>query len=408
MTITTDSLFSVRRFKVAPLPPVAARHGRTLRRWCARLAGAAAAACFAFTATPSAAQTGWPAWDAFVKTQIQADGRVIDHTTSIYQSTSEGQSYALFFALVANDRKTFDTVLKWTADNLCAGNLDAQLPAWQWGRKPDGSYGVIDANSAADSDAWIAYALFEAGRLWQVAQYTNTARSVLARIRTAETADLPGLGPMLLPGPHGFATGNGTWRLNLSYMPLPVLRRFESADSGGPWSNIAAGTVRLAAAASPHGFAPDWLAWRAQGGAGVDAAKGDAGSYDAIRIYLWAGMTSPRDPLAKPLLAALGGMRRAVDAADVPPERVATQTGDLAGSGPVGFSAALLPYLGALGDDAGANAQTRRIAAMQAAAGDAKQALAYYDAVLQLFGVGWTEHRFRFDEHGRLMPAWRH
>lgn len=369
-----------------------------------RLAGVAS--CLACTASLAVAQTGWPAWDAFVKTQLQADGRVIDHTTSIYQSTSEGQSYALFFALVANDRKTFDTVLKWTADNLCSGKLDAQLPAWQWGRKPDGSYGVIDANSAADSDAWIAYTLFEAGRLWQAPQYTNTARSVLGHIRSAETADLPGLGPMLLPGPHGFATGNGTWRLNLSYMPLPLLRRFESADSGGPWSAIAAGTVRLAAAASPHGFPPDWLAWRAQGGVGVDPTKGDVGSYDAIRIYLWAGMTSPRDPLAKPLLTALGGMRRVVDAAGLPPERVATQTGELAGTGPMGFSAALVPYLSALGDEAGAAAQARRMAAREAAGNDATQPLAYYDRVLLLFGVGWAEHRYRFDERGRLMPSW--
>lgn len=369
-----------------------------------RLVGVAS--CLACTTSLAVAQTRWPAWDAFVKTQVEADGRVVDRTTSIYQSTSEGQSYALFFALVANDRKTFDTVLEWTADNLCAGKLDAQLPAWQWGRKSDGSYGVIDANSAADADAWIAYTLFEAGRLWQVPQYTSTARAVLAHIRGAEIAELPGLGPMLLPGAHGFATGDGAWRLNLSYMPLPLLRRFEVADTGGPWPDIAASTVRLAAAASPHGFAPDWLAWRTPGNAGIDRVKGDTGSYDAIRTYLWAGVTSPRDPLAKPLLAALGGMRRAVESAAVPPEHVATQTGETAGTGPVGFSAALVPYLSALGDEADAAEQAQRVAAMRAAANDAKQPLAYYDQVLVLFGVGWAQHRYRFDEHGRLMPNW--
>ncbi len=386
-------------------PVFAARPLRILSLWFARLAGVAL--CLAGTASQATAQTGWSAWDAFAKTQIQADGRVIDHTTSIYQSTSEGQSYALFFALVANDRTTFDSVLKWTADNLCAGDLDQRLPAWQWGRRPDGSYGVIDANSAADADAWIAYALFEAGRLWRAPHYANTARAVLSHIRGTETIDAPGLGPTLLPGPHGFATGNGAWRLNLSYMPLPLLRRFADVDAAGPWPDIAAGMVKLAAAASPHGFAPDWLAWRAQGGVGVDPVKGDVGSYDAIRVYLWAGMTSPRDPLAKPLLAALHGMRQAVDEAEAPPERVETQTGATAGTGPVGFSAALLPYLSALADDAGVAAQSRRITAMQAAANGAKQPPAYYDEVLQLFGVGWTEHRYRFDEHGRLIPDWQ-
>jgi endo-1,4-beta-D-glucanase Y len=405
MTITTNRFFRGSRSIMAVRHLFAAWPLRMLSLGFASLAGVAS--CLAGTTSVAVAQTGWPAWDAFVKTQIQADGRVVDHTTSIYQSTSEGQSYALFLALVANDRQTFDTVLKWTADNLCAGKLDAQLPAWQWGRKSDGSYGVIDANSAADADAWIAYTLFEAGRLWQASQYTNTAHAVLAHIRSAETAELPGLGEMLLPGARGFAMGNGAWRLNLSYLPLPLLRRFAGADPGGPWSDMAAGTVRLAAAASPHSFAPDWLAWRASGGAGVDPVKGDVGSYDAIRIYLWAGMTSPRDPLAKPLLAALGGMRRAVDVGGMPPEQVATQTGEIAGVGPVGFSAALIPYLSALGDEAGVTAQARRIAATRADVNKAAQPLAYYDRVLLLFGMGWAEHRYRFDEQGRLMPSWR-
>lgn len=404
MTITTNRSFAIPRSMKVALNACAVPPPRLPGQWFKRLVGVAS--CLACTTSVAVAQARWPAWDAFVKTQVQTDGRVIDHTTSIYQSTSEGQSYALFFALVANDRKTFDTVLKWTADNLCAGKLDAQLPAWQWGRKSDGSFGVIDANSAADADAWIAYALFEAGRLWQAPQYTNTARAVLAHIRSAETAELPGLGAMLLPGVHGFATGDGAWRLNLSYMPLPLLRRFEVADADGPWPDIAASTVRLAAAASPHGFAPDWLAWRTPGKVGIDPVKGDIGSYDAIRTYLWAGVTSPRDPLAKPLLAALGGMRQAARSAAVPPERVATQTGETAGTGPVGFSAALVPYLSALGDETDAAVQAQRIAAMRAAANAAKQPLAYYDQVLVLFGVGWAQHRYRFDEQGRLVPSW--
>ena len=36
------------------------------------------------------------------------------------KSTSEGQSYGLFFALVADQRTQFDTLLKWTSDNLAS------------------------------------------------------------------------------------------------------------------------------------------------------------------------------------------------------------------------------------------------------------------------------------------------
>ena len=30
----------------------------------------------------------------------------------------------------------------------------------------------------------------------------------------------------------------------------------------------------------------------------------------------------------------------------------------------------------------------------------------YYDQVLALFGLGFMEHRFRFDAQGNLLPAW--
>ncbi|WP_114809478.1 cellulose synthase complex periplasmic endoglucanase BcsZ [Paraburkholderia kururiensis] len=356
----------------------------------------------AWAASP--ADATWPDWKAFVDSQIQTDGRVIDFTTPEQQSTSEGQSYALFFALVANDRATFDTVLGWTANNLCEGKLDARLPAWQWGRKADGSYGVLDANSASDADAWIAYALLEAGRLWRERRYAESGRALLPQIAQREVADLPGLGPMLLPGEHGFTPAEGTWRLNPSYLPLPLLRRFAIEDPAGPWERIADNTVRMIAAASPHGFVPDWLAWRAGQGFIVDPAKGDVGSYDAIRVYLWAGMTSPRDPLAAPLLDALAGMRSAVSNGNAgPPERVATAEGTLVGSGPVGFSAALLPYLRASGDLTALDAQRARIASMLDAARAAKTAVPYYDRVLLLFGEGWADGRYRFDENGQLV-----
>ena len=122
----------------------------------------------------------WTGYRTFVERFVQADGRVIDYSTPAQQTTSEGQSYGLFFALVANDRATFDRLLGWTRTNLAGNQFDAQnmrLPSWQWGRKPDGSYGVLDPNSASDSDLWIAYDLLQAGRLWHDADLHATRRS---------------------------------------------------------------------------------------------------------------------------------------------------------------------------------------------------------------------------------------
>ena len=109
-------------------------------------------------------QPVWPQWDEFASRFMQADGRIIDITFD-RKSTSEGQSYGLFFALVANRRQQFDLILSWTSDNLAAGQLGEKLPAWLWGLREDGSWGVKDQNAASDADLWIAYALGEAGRL---------------------------------------------------------------------------------------------------------------------------------------------------------------------------------------------------------------------------------------------------
>jgi hypothetical protein len=112
-------------------------------------------------------------WHAYAARFISGDGRVLDPQNNDW-TTSEGQSYALFFALVNNDRARFDKLIAWTESNLASNDLGAHLPAWGWGKAKDGNWGVFDMNSAADSDLWIAYDLIEAGRLWKDLHYANT------------------------------------------------------------------------------------------------------------------------------------------------------------------------------------------------------------------------------------------
>ncbi|MGI4813203.1 MAG: cellulose synthase complex periplasmic endoglucanase BcsZ [Janthinobacterium lividum] len=349
-------------------------------------------------AIPSA-PCNWPLWNVFANTHVQNDGRVVDFSTPTQQSTSEGQAYALFFALVNNDRAAFDRVLGWTEANLAGGDLRARLPAWQWGRAKDGSYTALDRNSASDADTWLAYTLFEAGRLWREPSFLMLARAVTAQIEDREVADLPGFGPMLLPGENGFQLADDVWRLNPSYLPLPVLRLLALQSPDGPWRRLAVNAERFIVAVSPKGFAPDWAAYQTGKGFVVDPVKGDVGSYDAIRVYLWAGITSRGEPLLKPLLAALGGMNVASLAA-APPEKVATLAGGYTGAAPVGFSAALLPYYKTLGADRALVAAQARVASAAAAPGN------YYDNVLTLFGQGWLDGRYRLDGQGRLTPRW--
>ncbi len=349
----------------------------------------------ASTSSPS----GWPEWDDFAARFIEPDGRVVDVTFE-RKSTSEGQSYGLFFALVANQRAQFDTILKWTSEHLAGGQLGNKLPAWLWGQKEDGSWGVKDENAASDADLWIAYALLEAGRLWNVPSYVETGHKLLGRIRRDEVVEAGRAGPVLLPGPVGFTLEHDRYRLNPSYLPGFMFRYLATADPRGPWQAVWDGYMRMAPQIFRAGIAPDLFVVDANGLVMPDTEGEPAGSYDAIRVYLWAGMSAPANP---ELLKMLSGYAALIGKLGNPPEKVNPQTGTAVRSNysPNGFTGAVLPFLSASGDTAALENQRKRVNARQ------KGPINYYDQALILFGKGWLDGYYRFDTQGRLQPKWR-
>jgi endo-1,4-beta-D-glucanase Y len=346
----------------------------------------------------------WPAWDRFASRFIQADGRVIDLTFD-GKSTSEGQSYALFFALVANDRARFDTVLAWTSSNLADGQLGEQLPGWLWGRHDDGNWAIKDRNAAADADLWMAYTLLEAGRLWHTASYDTLGRKLLALVRDREVADAGAAGLVLLPGPVGFKLSNEKFRLNPSYLPGFMFRYLDAADPKGPWAKIWQGYLHAAPVIYSAGVAPDLYVVNSRGVVAPDTERAPAGSYDAIRVYLWAGMSGEQ---SRDLVRLLTPFATIIGKLGAPPEKVDPATGaPLAASySPIGFAGAVLPFLSALHEDALLRVQVSRLTID---AGRAKFGAAtnYFDQALILFGQGWLDEQYRFDDEGRLQPKWR-
>lgn len=344
----------------------------------------------------------WPAWSNFRHNFINDSGRVIDRSVAQHITTSEGQSYALMFALIANDRASFELILRWTEDNLANGDLTGQLPAWQWGKREDDSWGVIDSAAASDADLWIAYALSEAGRLWKIQKYTALAELLAARILREETAEIPGLGLTLLPGPKGFHADDVTWRLNPSYLPIQIMRRFAVVYPDSRWNKLVATSLKIITHSAPLGFAPEWIDYQAEKGFQVDNPATAEGSFNAIRVYLWAGMLDSRDPAYPVLLKKLAPMGRYVASNGAPPREVNVHSGTKNGSGTAGFSAALLPFLKAAKMTGALHQQNQRILALA----PLDRTDNYYDQVLTLFGLGWIEGRYKFDRNGLLKPQW--
>jgi len=353
-------------------------------------------------------------WQAYATRFISADGRVIDPQVND-RTTSEGQGYALFFALVNNDRPRFDKLLGWTQVNLAEGDLGGHLPAWSWGKAKDGHWGILDADSASDSDLWIAYDLIEAGRLWSDHNYAYKGRSLAALVARSEISSLPVFGAALLPGSSGFRFQR-YWVLNPSYTPPFILDRLTAIQPTEPWADVAAMFPVMIERSAKAGFAMDWVCYAPADGFSPCQANGKSllppvGSYDAIRVYLWAGMIPDSNSLKARMLKALPGMNLYMAQHSAPPEKIGSQGVPQSQVGPVGFSAAVLPYLEGNSNQPAVAQQLVRLKSQL----DEKSNLygagygtgpTYYDQNLVLFGSGWMEKRFQFGSSGELLVRW--
>ena len=344
----------------------------------------------------------WPAWSDFRSKFVSDEGRVVDRSLPQHVTTSEGQSYGLMFALIANDRASFDLILKWTEDNLAGGDLTSRLPAWNWGKRADDSWGVIDSNAATDADLWIAYALNEAGRLWDIPKYSALAELVATRILREESAEIPGLGLVLLPGPRGFHMEENVWRLNPSYLPIQIMRRFAVLYPDSGWNKIAETSLGIIVRSAPNGFVPEWVDYQLGKGFVISNPEQSGVGFNAIRVYLWAGMLDRRDIASSVLLKKLAPMGRHASSNGTLWREVETPGGPGKEVASAGFSSALLPFLKASRLNKALHLQKQRVFVLS----PLEQTDNYYDQVLTLFGLGWLEGRYRFDRNGQLKPRW--
>lgn len=343
----------------------------------------------------------WPLWESFRKTYITQDGRVQDLDQVHRPTVSEGQAYALFFALVAGDRRQFAALLEWTQNNLALGDLHQFAPGWHWGRSASGRWELLDSNPASDADLWLAYTLLEAGRLWHIDSYARLGQRMAARVLQDASAVLPALGRSLLPAPIGFQLGPDQWRLNPSYAPLPLLRRLSSLTGQSEWQEMVGPTLRLMVESAPRGISPEWAIWDARTGWVPDPQSEGLGSYNAIRTYLWTGL-SRRDPAFEQLALAFLPWLHWVAQHGHAPEALNAVTGpDKARrprEGPPGFDVAALVLAHSLGfSGLERQLQTRIEAALS------PRSPGYYSHALALFGMGWMDGRYQFAPEGTLL-----
>ena len=172
-----------------------------------------------------------------------------------------------------------------------------------------------------------------------------------------------------------------------------------------------------------HGFAMDWVNYVPGDGfypalppckPATRTAMCPAAVTHAISgVYLWAGMMDgSAQPSRAQVLSAIPAMSVYLGNHDAPPEKV-QRPGHIpmAQDGPVGFSAAVLPYLRAFpnlaGNGTGARQTVRMSSMRDPATGLYGKDLTYYDQNLALFATGFLDDRFRFGSGGELNVEWK-
>jgi endo-1,4-beta-D-glucanase Y len=236
-------------------------------------------------------------WQSYGRHFIKPDGQVIIPEQG-GGTISEAQAYALLRAVWANDEPSFTRVYTWTYQNLSRVRAHGDsLLAWRWGRLPDGSFGVLDANSAADADLDYALALMLAARKGWTApsglpDFREEARRVQADILAKEVVALPDGELLLTPG--NWHEPTPPYLLNPSYFSPAAYRLFEKLATGADqtrWGRLRGDTYKLLERLSQGlggqpgvGLFPDWCRVDAAGRVSPAPGKDTRFGWEAARL----------------------------------------------------------------------------------------------------------------------------
>lgn len=230
-------------------------------------------------------------WQDYKARFISQNGRVIDTGNGMI-SHSEGQGYAMLFAVAANDRESFDRLWGWTRANMMV--RDDQLIAWRWepGQRP----AIADMNNATDGDILVAWALTEAAEHWAELSYRISARRIAVEIGRKTVLFKTASGALLLPAVQGFSAQERPDGpvINLSYYVFPAFARLKLVAAEYDWPGLIQTGLDLLKSSADSGarLPPDWLSVQEKQ---VRPANGFAPyfAYNAIRVPLymaWAGI----------------------------------------------------------------------------------------------------------------------
>ncbi len=184
--------------------------------------------------------------NAFLDRYVAEDGRVrrIDQGDD---TVGEGQAYGMLLAAAIGDEQRFDTIWKWTKDNLVRPD---GLISFLWANGK-----VTDPEPASDADVDAARALLVASCRFKRPELRDEALKLASAILSLETSSFQG-SPVLVAGPWA----RNPIVLNASYFSPATFALLGNETGDGQWGSLSAGARSVTELLMPSegSLPPDW------------------------------------------------------------------------------------------------------------------------------------------------------
>ncbi|MCF3935278.1 glycosyl hydrolase family 8 [Acuticoccus sp. M5D2P5] len=247
---------------------------------------------------------------AFKAAFVRPDGRVVDaENRSI--SHSEGQGYAMLFAVQANNERAFQSIWRFTETHLQRSDA-----LFSWRYDPASSPHITDPNNATDGDLLIATALALADIRWGRPEYRDEAARIAETIRRKLIVKYKNY-TLLLPGVEGFLRDRFPFAeflginqqqspiINLSYWIYISFTVLNMVDPSPVWNELRESGLRLLTSTPTP--PTEWSVISEEGQLEPAPGRPAEFGYNAVRIPLYLLVSGYRAPyLHRALLAVWG------------------------------------------------------------------------------------------------------
>jgi endoglucanase len=166
---------------------------------------------------------------------------------------------------------------------------DTLLYGWKWGKRDDGTWGMIDNNNATDGDMWIAYSLILAYEMWGDLRFLDEAKTMIQALKEHTIYQYKDK-LLLLPSQYGFVKEDHI-KLNPSYTIPFIFDKFLEYDPDKVWEKLVIDSFDMfrRSAVGNLKLHPDWIKLNLNSGKCEHYGDESIFGFDSIRTPLFLG-----------------------------------------------------------------------------------------------------------------------